>query len=118
MNKILKIILTGAIAGQCVYWIPRLAHAGAIEDGGMMITVAAICDVWPNDYALGQLYLDAAKEEGIEDIDLLSAMMKKKGSEYIPTFNMRLIKPADRYKWCKHMRDFYIERNSLGVKDE
>lgn len=118
MKRILKILLVGTIAAQCVYWIPRFARADAIEDGGAVYATALLCDIWPTEIAVEGLYERAKMEEGIEDLNVIGAMMRRQGKVVVMQYKTLLKDANQRREWCFEMKKFYMERGALGTEPE
>lgn len=109
MRTILKSIAIAAI----VAGTPSLSKADAIGDGGMVLAVGRICDIYVNDEAMMQAILLAAVETGIDDVDTIKVMMQQSGKLEIMRVEAKLKTRVEKQLWCGSMRQIYLRRNIL-----
>lgn len=108
MNRAIKIILTGIIAGQSVFWCHRLAKATALEDGGAVLAIDLLCGYRLSDVEYFKV-LDAVKAEtGVTNPELVSDMMIKEGKSVVYRVENS---PEGIPGYCRKARQFYRERH-------
>lgn len=106
-----KVIIRGAIIGvvvaQAMFWLPKLAKATAIEDGGAIIAADVLCQYHIPRINFTQQIVAAMQETGIRHEGIVKGLIRDKGATTMAV----LINTGTVKEFCSNTLRFFRERN-------